>query len=175
VEKRASLTEIIKETGCKRNTAYRLLKDYPLTKTEYFTRRSVAVTRQNLERGKKTNPAGAGKNHLQKLNEYIQLNTLSNSDRGRIAEFAVLLRIAIEKLTVMAPLLSSSKEDFLVGKENGKRLCRIQVKWTSLSKEGLPTIRLRCSNGVRKFRRYTQDEFDFIMGFDPTTDSVYLN
>lgn len=44
---------------------------------------------------------------------------------------------------------------------------KIQVKWARAPKNGgLPCVRLCCSNGRGKFRRYQEGDFEFLVGYD---------
>ena len=65
------------------------------------------------------------------------------------------------------------KADFAVY-DGERRLYHIQVKWVKRFPNGLPCVSMRCSNGRKKFRRYTKDEMDFLVGYDLFTDTAYV-
>jgi hypothetical protein len=50
----------------------------------------------------------------------------------------------------------------------------LQVRWVKQGRAGLPTIKLMCSAGRKKFRRYADDEFDAMIGYDLFTDTAYV-
>lgn len=39
---------------------------------------------------------------------------------------------------------------------------------------GLPIIRLMCSNGCRKFRKYNKEEVDFFIAYNLFNDTAYI-
>jgi hypothetical protein len=52
---------------------------------------------------------------------------------------------------------------------------RIEVRWVKVDpRRGLPYISLICRGGVGKYRRYADDEFDFIVGYDLYSDTAYV-
>jgi PD-(D/E)XK endonuclease len=100
---------------------------------------------------------------------------LSNQRRGRIAEAAVLFRLALHGFIVYASIYDGDKTDWLVEvPETGRRL-KLQVRCvTTPWKYGLPGVRLTCAEGHSNRRRYEKGEFDFIVGYYLFTDTAYV-
>lgn len=103
----------------------------------------------------------------------VDPKVLTKEQKARIAEAAVLHRLALHGYEVYGQTFDGQKVDWIV--QVGRRLIRIQVKWAGrVSKHGLPVVRLRCADGRGKFRRYASDEVDFVVGYDLYTDTAYV-
>jgi hypothetical protein len=98
---------------------------------------------------------------------------LPRSEKGQIAEAAVLFRLTLLGLPVYGSAFDGAGTDWIVQSSSG-RLLKLQVKWASKLRQGLPVIKLRCSNGRLKERRYREHELDFIIGYDLFTDTAYV-
>ena len=110
-----------------------------------------------------------------KHHQAVVFQNLSNQQRGRIAEAAVLFRLALYGFDVYTSAFDGDKVDCLVHvPENGKIL-KLQVRCVhSPSRHGLPVIRLKCVEGHNKRRRYSEEEFDFIVGYYLFNDTAYV-
>ena len=86
----------------------------------------------------------------------------------------MFLRLIRCDFTVYRSPLYGDKVDFVVQPPGSSRLLRLQVRCVKEGRAGLPTIRLLCSAGRKKFRRYTDDEFDAMIGYDLFTDTAYV-
>ncbi len=64
--------------------------------------------------------------------------------------------------------------DFIVRPPNCRKILRLQVRWAKHDPVGLPRVKLLCSNGRKKYRRYADDEFDAIVGYDFFSDTAYV-
>jgi hypothetical protein len=65
--------------------------------------------------------------------------------------------------------------DWLAEEPTSKRVHRIQVRWSALSKDSeQPIIHLMKMNGRRSHRRYAPGEFDFIVGYCLMSDTAYV-
>ena len=109
-----------------------------------------------------------------KFFEAVEGQDLSNNRKARIAEAAVLFRLALHGFEVSGSVFDGARADWLVETLKDNRVLRLQVKCVIYVKQGLPMISLRCSNGRNKFRRYAKTEFDFIVGYDLFTDTAYV-
>ena len=116
----------------------------------------------------------------------VRERTLTNKDKGRIAEAAVLFRLALHGFDLYRALFEGDKADFVValpgvGVGQGEAspadatpvpwLARVQVRWATRAVFGRPVINLRCANGAR---RYEPGDFDFLVGYDLFTDTAYV-
>lgn len=104
----------------------------------------------------------------------LSSKTLSNPRKMRIAESAVLFRLALHGYNIHSPLFDGDRTDWIVENPITNYLSRIQVRWVRRGRHGLPLIQLRCYNGHSKRRRYTESECDIIVGYDLFTDTAYI-
>lgn len=90
----------------------------------------------------------------------------------RVAEAAVLFRLAVNDIVVYASPFDGDSADFVVSKRNGP-LLRLSVRWASLhhSKQGRPLMSLRTSgkNGMGRV-----SNVDIFAAYDPISDAVYV-
>lgn len=108
-----------------------------------------------------------------KYYRYVAGQILAKDRKARIAEAAVLFRLALYGLIAYSSPFDGDKTDWLVENPHG-RLLKVQVRWTKGNRKGLPCIPLRCSDGRKRQRRYRDDEFDFMVGYDLFTDTAYV-
>ena len=85
-----------------------------------------------------------------------------------------MLRLAILKFDVYKSVFDGEKLDIVAQSPNDVQLKKIQVRWCRKPKQGMGFITLTCSSGRNSSRRYTDDEFDFIIGYDFYTDACYV-
>jgi transcriptional regulator with XRE-family HTH domain len=163
-EERCSLREICKMTGISKGSLSVWLCPYPLTEAEKKMRHTgkVCLTRRK-DRGK-----------MSDLYKMAEGRKFSTSEKGVIAETAVKLRLLVGGFEVYNSTVGDDKVDFMVLSPDTGKVFKIQVKWARQEKEGLPTMRLRCSNGRGKFRLYQAGEFDFLVGYDLYSDTAYV-
>lgn len=109
--------------------------------------------------------------------KYHRLCPIAHIDRvkrARIAEAAVLFRLVLNGFDPYGTAFDGEKYDWIVAVPETGKLVTLQVKWASRRKQGLPFIKLRCSDGRGKSRSYRKGEFDFIVGYDLFTDTAYI-
>jgi len=164
VEGRLSLREIADATGAAKGSLSAWLRPYPLTEAEVRARRSrVRYVQPKKDRGevsKYWSEAVAG---------------FTRAQKGKIAELAVGFRLAAQGFEIYRTMFSGDKTDWLVVVPETGKQWRIEVRWVKVDpKGGLPNISLLCRGGVGKNRRYTDDEFDFIVGYDLYSDTAYV-
>ncbi|WP_164929207.1 hypothetical protein [Gloeobacter violaceus] len=164
VEKRMSLRQISDVTGAAKGSLSAWLKDYPLTPSEIKERQSRAhYVPPKKDRGE------LSKHWTDKVAEYTR------AQKGRIAESAILFRLHLHRFDVYKAPDDRDKTVWLVRVPATGKIFRIEVRWTRINKKGgLPSISLHCRAGVGKYRRYADDEFDFIVGYNLYSDTAYV-
>jgi transposase-like protein len=96
----------------------------------------------------------------------------TRAEKGRIAEAAVLLRLAILGVPIYGSPFDGDAHDWVV--RAGDRFVTIQVKWASSSK-GSPSISLCRADGRKRVRKYTMaDGVDFFVGYDLLSDTACI-
>jgi hypothetical protein len=165
IQQRLSLGEIARATGAPRGSLSAWLKDYPLTKEEYHAK-ICSAPRYATPKKDRGQPSAA----------YLALGgrRLTPVGKGQIAEAAVLFRLILHGFHVMGPVFDCAKTDWLVEVPETCKLLRLQVKWATEGRHGLPVVHLSCSDGHNGKRRYREGEFDFIVGYDLFTDTAYV-
>jgi len=165
-DERLSLREIHGRTGAPKGSLSSWLRPFPLKEEE-------RVERQHRARRYQTPKKERGAESL--LHQQVPAENLSNHQRAKVAEAAVLLRILIHGMSPYGSVFDGDKTDWLVEVPNTPRVLKIQVKWTQRSREhGLPLVGLTCSDGHKGKRCYKPGEFDFIVGYDYFTDMTYV-
>jgi hypothetical protein len=103
---------------------------------------------------------------------------MNTSERGAATEHFIFARLIEKGFEVYLPLASGSKYDCLIRHKVGRHSAapaRIQIRTASYdSRNKKPWVRLRCSNGRGKSRRYHHDEFDVLISYDPKTKKIYV-
>jgi len=164
VEERKSLSEIHDLTGLSKSSLSAWLKAYPLTAEEKAAR----------HRGKICLSRRKNRGEMSKFYEMAQGHEFSTSEKGAIAETAIKLRLLVNGFKVYISPDEGDKIDFLTLDPSTGRILKVQVKWARQEKDGLPVIRVRCSNGRGKSRSYQEGEFDFLVGYDFYSDTAYV-
>lgn len=166
VEQRMSLREIAEATGAAKGSLSLWLQSYPLTDEEKRARSRVA-----------NRYATPKKSHGEESKYYqaIDFQNLTNQQRGRIAEAAILFRLVLHGFDVYTSAFDGDKVDCLVHIPESGRTLKLQVRCVhSTSRHGLPVVRLKCADGHDKRRRYREGEFDFIVGYYLFNDTAYV-
>jgi hypothetical protein len=109
-----------------------------------------------------------------KWTEALANRELSTHEKGRIAEAAIMFRLAVYGYQVFNSFWDGTKSDLIVDKPGMARPVRIQVKCAVAQSHSNPLAYLRCSQGRGKFRKYTKEEVDFIAVYDMNTDTAYV-
>ncbi len=169
LEERLSLGEINKRTGAGKASLSIWLRPYPLTTEEKRAKRAAAPRPHGPRKSR-----GEESKHHQAIDE----ESLTKQDRARIAEAAILFRLALHGFRVLQPAFDGDKADCAIETPAG-RILKIQVKWASTARHGLPTIRLLCNSAgrgtqKRSYRCYREGEIDFIVGYDLFSDTAYV-
>lgn len=161
VQDRLSLGEIAKTLGISKTTASLWLRDYPLTKGEVDHRHEA-----NRYRPPKKDRGSESKFHLGRSAELFD-----RRQKMRVAESAVLFRLCWQGFNAYKPAFDGDRVDWIV--QTDDKLLRLQVKWVKFTGSGLPQVSLQCMESG-SYRRYTKEDFDFIVGYDYFTDIAYV-
>lgn len=162
-EERMSLREIHQKTGASKGSLSSWLKDFPLTAEE------------KADRARKQKRYQAPKKERGKESVYHQMlsgKPLTCNEKAKISEAAVLHRVVVQRFNVFGSPFDGDRADWVV--EADGKLLRVQVKWASKVRQGLPVVSLSHNPTGRKKRRYTREDFDFIVGYDLFTDTCYV-
>ena len=168
LEERLSLKQIGRKLDVSTSTLSYWLRDYPLDKREISARQSVSA-RANNQRVMNS----FSSRRQSKFHEMVGQRVLTKDDRARIAEAAVLFRLALRGLDTYGRVFDGQKADWVV--TNGCKTARVQVRSLSWHKgRGRPSLSLRCSKGRHGTRRIRNDEFDVLVGYDLYEDIAYV-
>lgn len=159
-EEKLNYTEIHARTGVSKATLSSWLGLYPLPPVEQAAAR---------KRSPPINPK-KHRGDASELSLFMQARTYSPLQVARISETAVMLRLLLHGFAVFGSSFDGDVADWVVQAPGTKRLYTVQVKTAKANPQGLPLVSLRNSCG----RRYTEGEFDFIVGFDLHTDTAYV-
>jgi len=166
------LANIATTLGIAKGTASLWLQDHPLPAEVLAARRSANGKASSGRRKACDSP------HVREITarfrEVAASRSYTTSQMGAIAETAALLRLHTHQFEVFRPTRDGSKVDLVVLDPPTGRTMKVQVKCAKQSRSGLPVVSLLCGMGSRKFRRYTVEEFDFIVGYDITTDTCFV-
>lgn len=97
---------------------------------------------------------------------------LTRDQMGQISEIAVKLRLVLLGYEVFEPTSKQAKADLVV--LVGERFKKIQIKSGKQGTHGRPSFSLICVDGHGKERRYRDDEFDLLVGYDLYEDKAYV-
>jgi transposase-like protein len=160
-EDRLSVEEISAKTGIPKGTVCVWVRDIPLTVEERTKRRHAR---------KKTEKKSFG----QESKFYSSVNTknLSRSQKGRIAEAAILFRLALHNFPVFSSEFDGESLDWIV--DVSGKLVRLEVRWAMPEKGGLSSIRLTKSSGRHASRKITSNDADYIIGYDLYSDTAFV-
>lgn len=156
-----SFKEIHDLTGVPKSTIAHWLRGQPLAPDEL--KRRLAANGKNavkLQWALAQSPS--------KLFALTKARPLSNSDKARISETAVLLRLTLIGFPPFTSPFDGDSTDWVIQTSGGFRT--LQVKWATRGKYGAPYVRLMCANGRGCLRRYELGEVDFFAGYDLYTD-----
>ena len=162
VEERLSIDEIRSRTGLSVGTLSGLLKDHPLSKPEVQQKMSESSMRNNPLR--RYNPDQS------KWAQVVDRQELSRDRKGRIAESAVLFRLALLGYEVWRSEFDNNRVDWSVSRPGVNRHVRLQVRWARRGKLGRPLFMVNKSN------RGPLDSSicDFVVGYDLETDTAFV-
>lgn len=161
-----SFNAIQRELGISKSTLSYMLRDIELLPEQ---RARLAAAPHINKRGRllKTRP------HESKYASTAKDPKLDNNQKGRVAEAAIAFRLAIHKIQAFFPASGSSPFD-CVAYVNAT-FYKLQIRWARNSQStGLPYVRLTRSAGRNKTRRYSDADFDFLIGYDLTSDTAYV-
>jgi len=162
-EERLSIDDIQAITGLSVGTLSVLLKPYPLTKDEVRTKMSESALRNNPLR--KYNPEPS------KILQMVADEELSTERKGRIAEAAVMFRLAVLGYDVLRSVFEGLSVDCFAYRAESDKTVRLQVKWARREKHGRPLFQV-CNGEKNKFR--CKERFDFFVGYDLETDTAFV-
>jgi hypothetical protein len=166
VEQRLGLKAICRLTGLSRGSASNLLREYPLTEEEIKSRLSRNAQNTNELCGK----------YSPDLSKYASLLTgqdISRECKGRIAEAAVLFRLALHGFNVWKAQFDGNRADWLVSRADSRRHVLIQVKWARRDQYGRPffPVTRRCG---KRIVNISPADCDFVVGYDLETDTAFV-
>src|SRR5262249_30874751 len=142
VEERLSLREIEKRLSVSRGSLSTWLREFPLTEDEKRRR-----ARQKVQRNSCGRKCWGDES---KFHRMVDPSKLTNLQRAKIAEAAVLFRLCLHGFSPYGSFAEGEKSDWLVVDAIGGRVLRIQVRYTHKYRYGVPAVRLHCSNGRGK-------------------------
>ena len=166
-EERLSLTAIAATLGVSKATLSLWVRSDPLTSAELAQRYRNGAHRSP---GPPKKPRG----EESQVHRAVGEQNFTSNEKGQIAEAAVLFRLVVRRFTVFRSVFDGANVDFIVRPPNSRKILRLQVRWAKHDRVGLPRVKLLCSNGRKKYRRYTDDEFDAIVGYDFYADTAYV-
>lgn len=99
---------------------------------------------------------------------------MKRDQKGRVAETAVLQRLAKRDLDVFSSIFDGSSVDFISVDRVSGAVKKIQVKWLKTGRHGSKMLKLEKSAGRKKFKPYQSHEVDIFIGFDGDTGVCYV-
>ena len=183
VEDRLSLTEIQRITGASKGILSLWLRPYPLTDEELVKRRRNAskhLTPLSQARAAERGPKLDRKGSVIRYGKQLSLSDIGTLEKGRIAEAATSLRLAVHGFSVYRSVSDGNRVDLVILDSATMKFSTLQVKWAGSppSSPGRPIVPLRrklgCRSAVRHSRRYDKNDFDFIIGYDFEHDAAYV-
>jgi len=165
LQERLSLDAICHRTGLGKGTLSVLLREYPLTSEEVSQRKSESALRSNPLR--KYTP------QLSKHAQMMEGVEFSTDQKGRMAESAVLFRLAMYGYKALRDVFEGNKVDMFAVREDTDRYIKIQVKWARRCEIGRPIIDLR--NGEHgKIRYLSPEDCNFVVAYNFETDITFV-
>jgi hypothetical protein len=136
------------------------LKDLPLSAEEISGRCRKRLNGNDLRY----------KNRGEQSKHYTAVNAsaLTSERKARIAEAAVLFRLALHGIDTYGRIFDGQQSDWLGLSAEGKAI-RIQVRWAGTDRHGLPTASLRRAEGLKRIAG-----FDFLVIYNFYTDTAYV-
>ncbi|MBS1722761.1 MAG: hypothetical protein JSS66_07175 [Armatimonadetes bacterium] len=172
IDEQLSLAAIASRLKVSKSSVSKWVRKYPLS-TETLTARqecainlSIDIRRQKRARREAERAIGSPYRRLFDGRAY------TSSEKGKIAEAAVLLRLAMLQLEVYKSFFDGDKIDMIVSKDG--ILMKLQVRFARAGRHGNPYVSLQCSNGRKKMRTYTQGELDVLIGFDMLANTCHV-
>jgi transposase-like protein len=165
LEERKSLKDIHRLLKVPKGTLSTWLRSYPLTKTEQRAVLEKAWASMTRRGTPKKDRGIESKYHL------MANRKLTRLDKAKISEAAVMFRLVVHGYSPFGSVFDGDRTDWLVEIPGGVR--KIQVKTAKEQTTGLPVCPLCCVEG-NKPRRYTEGEFDVLVGYDVFTDVAYV-
>lgn len=161
-EERLSLDEISARTGVAKGTLSVWLRKHPLTNSEKLARR---------------NSAHSARRHQKLLLEskfYKIAGSPSRERKGKIAEAAVLFRLALNGFNVFSSVFDGDRIDYLVEVPETGRVTRVEVRWARQGKFGNPSVQLLKHSGRENTKHISEDRADYLVGYDLFTDTAFV-
>ena len=93
---------------------------------------------------------------------------------ARVAEGAVMLRLLARGFGVFGSPFDGDRADWVVEHPISRNIWKIQVKSAVQGRTGLPIVSLAHRPDQKGVRRYKDNEFDFIVGYNLFTDTAYV-
>lgn len=180
VEEKLGLGVIAARLGVSKGSASQWLREHPLP-DEVLQQKQSARGSATRGRRKVCQPTTVQEVST-RFRDTVQGRTYTSHQMGALAETAVLFRLYLHQFEVFRSAADGAKVDWVVVDPKTGRTMKVQVKCVHKTREGrgLPTVSLRCADGTKngskpmKARRYREDEFDFIVGYDLRTDICYV-
>ena len=173
-EERLSINEIrAKIPDVSKGSLSAWLRPYPLTADE----RRQKISKPNIGNQHRGPDSPKAAEAMSIKSKYYDLAGgaagFSTVQKGKIAEIAVAMRLAIQGFRLYASPFDGDGIDWVVERPDG-RLARLEVRWASRGLHGLPVISLRKSDGRRSSRRMCDQDTDFVVGYDLYSDVAFV-
>ncbi len=134
--------------------------------------RGIPLGRDRRKGGNPKKDKGPISKHFASISDIGEIEIQKR--KPKVAEAAVLFRLALHGFDVMKPAFDGSRVDWLVEIPGSRSMKKIQVKSTRQGPSGLPVIRTRCYDGYAHTRPYELGECDYLVGYDLKTDIAYV-
>ncbi len=162
---RLGIDAIKQRTGLSVGTLSVLLRSYPLTLQEVREKKSRSAVQSNQNR--KYTP------DLSKVIAMVEGEELSTERKGRIAEAAIALRLAILGYEIWRSMFEGNKVDLAVSRSGDQKFVRLQVKWARRDTYGRPHFYIP-NGGGRRIRHFKREYSDFIVAYDMESDTAFV-
>ena len=179
-----SIPEIQAVTGASKGILSLWLKPYPLTVEELRKRKQLnqisTIVASSKTRALEREKEGIRTGLVVRYGCSTRTSALEPLAKGKIAESAISLRLAVHGYSVFRSIFDGDRVDLVVGADGTRKYARLQVKWAGCSptSKGRPVIplyrRLGCRSALRRKVRYVDLDFDFIIGYDFERDLAYV-